>query len=270
MSITLVALGTSNHSLTKFAIEKTLKSIPRVDKIKVFSDKNLGIGEFHELPSSFNLYDYSVFAMKELNAYIDTDHVIMCHYDGFGVNAEYWKDSFLEYDYLGSATHYKHPPLNQTINNCRLMGKIKQPWYPLGGGFCLRSKKLLEALTDPEIKTNFFNYSINSYWSCEDLSIGIIYKKLLEERYGIKFGTIEDSIQFCAEILTGYNFCVGFHGWQQVPLFLDESETLYYIKELVSSKGLNVDQQRLREFFGNCYKKQYYATIQYVKETFKL
>ena len=116
--------------------------------------------------------------MKNLNEDIDTDHVIMCHYDGFGVNGEYWKDSFLEYDYLGSATHYKHPPLNSTLTNCRLLSKVKQQWYPLGGGFCIRSKKLLNALSDPEIKTTFFNYSINSYWSCEDISIGLIYKKI--------------------------------------------------------------------------------------------
>lgn len=270
MSITLVALGTSNHSLTRFAIDKTLSAIPKIDKVKVFSDKNLGIGEFYELPSSFSLHDYSVFAMKELNQYIDTDHIIMCHYDGFAVNGEYWKDSFLENDYLGSATHYKHPPLNVTLTNCKLLNKIKQQWYPLGGGFCLRSKKLLNALADPEIKTVFFNYAINAYWSCEDISIGILYKKFLEDKYDIKFGKIEDSIEFCAEILTGYNYCLGFHGWQQIPLFLGENETLAYIKELVAIKGTNVDNQRLREFFGNCYKRQYNATIQYVKNTFRL
>lgn len=270
MSITLVALGTKNHSLTRFAIDKTLAAMPNINKVKVFSDRNLGIGEFHELSSTFNLYDYSVFAMKELNQFIDTDHVVMCHYDGFAVNGEYWKDSFLQYDYIGSATHYKHPPLNNILVNARLLGKVKQQWYSLGGGFCLRSKKMLNALADPKIETTFFNYAFNSYWSCEDISIGIVYKKFLEEKYDIKFGSIEDSIEFCAEILTGYNYCLGFHGWQQIPFFLDENETISYIKELTKINNGVVDRKKLESFFGNCYNKNYYNAIEHVKKTFKL
>lgn len=270
MSITLVTIGTTNHSLTKFSIEKTLHAIPNITKVKVFSDRNLGIGEFHQLPTNFSLYDYSIFAMKELNQYIDTDHVIMCHYDGIGVNREYWDDKFLQYDYIGSATHKEYEPMKSTLQAAHLTKYLKQPWYSLGGGFCLRSKKLLEALQDSKIETTFYNHIENTLHSCEDISIGILYKELLEKKYDIKFGSFEDSVQFASEILNGYNHCIGFHGWHLVPFFFDENESYYYIEEYIQSNGdHNVNIKKLKKFVGNCYTQNYDNIIKYLKSIYK-
>ena len=270
MSITLVIVGNTQHNLMKFAVEKTKNCVP-IDKIKVFSDIDPKIegSEFIPLPERFGLYEYSLFMIKELVKYIDTDHVLICQYDGFGVNKEFWNDKYLQYDYIGSATYYKHAPLFKTLTECKIVENMTDEWYSLGGGFCLRSKKLLEALSDPKIEPSFFNYSVNAGWSCEDISIGIIYKNYLEENYGIKFGSMEDSIEFAAEILSGYNFCLGFHGWVHVPLFLSEQETLYYIKEYINYNGTSkVNMHNLMKFVGACYDQNYFSVISFLKRLY--
>lgn len=270
MSITLAIVGTTNHSLMKFAVEKTLQCVP-VDKIKIFSDKQVDVpnSEFIKLKTPFSLSDYSVFMIKELVNYIDTDHVLICQYDGFAVNKEFWNEKYLQYDYIGSATYYKHPPLLQTLTQCDLVKSLENSWYSLGGGFCLRSKKLLEALRDDKILADFQNYELNCRWTCEDISIGIIYKKYLEENYGIKFGSIEDSIEFSAEILSNYSFCLGFHGWDQVPLFLNQKDTMFYIQEYIKYNGtFNVNHAKLKKFLGFCNVKQYDNVVHHLKRVY--
>lgn len=270
MSITLAIVGTTNHSLMKFAVEKTLECVP-IDKIKIFSDKNIEVpnSEFIELKVPFGLADYSNFMIKELVNYIDTDHVLICQYDGFAVNPEFWDNRFLQYDYIGSATYFKHPPLFSTLSQCNIDKDSYQGWHSLGGGFCLRSKKLLEALQDEKIQSTFYNYELDCPWTCEDISIGIIYKKYLETRYEIRFGSIEDSIEFAAEILSNYSFCLGFHGWDQVPLFLNQKETMFYIQEYIKTNGShNVDFVKLKKFIGFCHIRQFDNVIRYLKRVY--
>lgn len=254
----------------KFSVEKTRNAIP-VDCIKVFSDVDLGIkgSEFIELPKPFGLYEYSTFMIKDLNQYIDTDHVLICQYDGIGINPEFWNEKFLQYDCIGSATYYKHPPLFKTLSECKLVDTLEHSWYPLGGGFCLRSKKLLNALSDPEVLPYFHNYAINAQWSCEDISIGMIYRKFMEEKYGIVYGSFEDSVEFCAEILSAYNFCLGFHGWDQIPLFLNEDETLFWINEYCKgAKDINI--YKIKRFMGFAYLNSYDNVIRYIKRNFNI
>lgn len=38
----------------------------------------------------------------ELGDYIETDFVMLVHYDGFIVHPELWRDEFLDYDYIGA------------------------------------------------------------------------------------------------------------------------------------------------------------------------
>jgi hypothetical protein len=260
MSITLAMVGTTNHSLMKFAIEKTKKAVP-YDCIKIFSDKDLEIcgSEFYQLRPEFNRNDYSVFMMKELCNFIKTDHVIVLQYDGFGVNKEHWEDKFLEYDYIGSPTHIHHPPMRGLLEGTRVAYSNNTKWYSLGGGFSLRSRKFLDALLDPNIDVEFFDYNTKSLGICEDASVAVIHKNYLETKYKIKYGSIEDSLKFSSEILTGYNFCVGFHGWEQIPLFLSEQDCMYYMNEHIKFEGgiEKINQQRLKILKSNAIRSDY-------------
>lgn len=242
MSLTIAIVGTINHKLMEFALEKTIKAVP-YDKIKVFSDKKLDLSvpyEFFKLTTPFTIVDYSNFLLKDLNSYIDTEHTLSIQYDGFPVRPEYWTDEFLKYDFIGSLMCPSHPPLKlsmQKTDNEKVQHFLKtREWRNGGGGLTLRSKKFLEALASKEFDTLVYDKTGNHAWSCEDYSVSYDHRETLENKYGIKFASLSDSLNFSVEIATGYSHALGFHGWQNTPLFLSEDEVIYYIYNMQNRK----------------------------------
>ena len=114
--------------------------------------------------------DYSKFMIKELHKYIHTDYVLVIQYDGFILNPESWTNDFFNYDYIGA------PWVSKQFAN------------PIGnGGFSLRSKKLLEEVS--QLKGNYHP---------EDLSIcNLNYDILLDK--GFKFAPYEVGAKFSFE-----------------------------------------------------------------------
>jgi hypothetical protein len=236
----------------EFSIEKSVSAIP-VDNIKIFSDKKITISnsyDFIKIIDGFSYSDYSEFLIKRLDEHIDTTHVLVTQYDGFGVNSEYWKDEYLDYDFIGPPTSLCYPPIKSLLEECQIE---KTGWFVGGGGFSLRSKKLLSALQDPTISTQFYNYKHNDYWHSEDVTICIIYKEYLEKEHGIKFAPIELAIDFGAEYLTGYDACLGFHGYENIPFFLSEQECKYYLQNL----KIDYHSPKTKKLIGNLYSKNY-------------
>jgi hypothetical protein len=236
----------------EFSIEKSVSAIP-VDKIKVFSNKKITLSnpyDFINISDSFSYADYSEFLIKGLNEHIDTTHVLVTQYDGFGVNRKYWKDQYLEYDFIGPPTSLSYSPIKSLLEECNI---VKTGWFVGGGGFSLRSKKLLLALQDPAISTQFYNYKWNDYWHSEDVTICIIYKDYLEKEHGIRFAPVELAIDFGAEYLTGYSACLGFHGYENIPFFLTEQECTYYLQNL----KMNYHSPKTNKLIGNLYSKNY-------------
>lgn len=273
MSITIVIVGTTNHELMKFAVEKTANTIPH-ECIKVFSDKDLEIpkSQFYQLKPEFNRIDYSVFMIKELANYIKTDHTVIIQYDGFGVNEEFWENKFLEYDYIGSPTHIHHPPIRGIFDGTRTSYNSNTTWYSLGGGFSLRSRKFLDSLQDSLIDIEFYNYNTKTTGICEDITVSVLHKNYLERKYGIKYGSIEDSLKFSSEILTGYRYCVGFHGWEQIPIFLSEEECIYYMDRHINFEGGidKINQNRLITVIGNAITSRYFNFVNHMKKSYGL
>jgi hypothetical protein len=234
-------------------MEKTISAVPCIDEIKVFSNKTINLSkpyDFFDIGDTFSYADYSFFLIKNLNQYIDTTHVLVTQYDGFGVNSEYWKEEYFEYDFIGPPTSFNHPPIKSILADCNIG---KTGWFVGGGGFSLRSKKLLNALQDPKITSGFYNYLTNSNWCAEDISICIIHKEYLEKEYGIKFAPVELAIDFSAEYLTGYNACLGFHGLENIPFFLTEQECNFYIQNL----KVNRSSYKIMKLIGNLHCKNY-------------
>lgn len=273
MTISLVSISNINHKLVEFSINKSCET-KKFDEVLVFSDKPFpklkhdytyyNIDEVMNAlaivpweKNSFNLDAYNDFLMKGLLRFVNTDHVISIHYDGFCVNADEWNDEYLEYDYIGSPTHRKWFPLANSLKDHKVYDKYSNGWYTGGGGFSLRSKKLLMALQDPEI-TPFIS-NIN-FQRCEDWCIAVKHKDLLVNKYGIKFAPLDLSLQFSTELLTGLNFSFGFHGWENIPLFLSQDETIFFIE--------NVDKDTIfqpsilyERFLFNCKCRNYFQAI---------
>ena len=111
--------------------------------------------------------------------------MLLIQWDGFVVNPEAWRNEFLACDYLGAKWFWGDPTMR--VGN---------------GGFSLRSRKLLAALRDPRIVLS----------GAEDETICRIFRPLLEQEYGIVFGSekLADAFAFEAAYPIGKPF--GFHG----------------------------------------------------------
>lgn len=221
--LTLVIVDNSNHDLAKFSIEKTLETIDCKEVI-TFSDRTIISGaKFIPIKNKINLYDYSTIMVKHLWLHIDTDYVLTIQWDGMAVNKNLWDDAFLNYDYIGAIWPW---PI-QGIN----MGN---------GGFSLRSRKLINALRDVDIKLGTEISGQN-----EDIAIAVEYRKLLIEKYNINYAPADLARKFSTENeWLGPTF--GFHGLWNISRFLPKHEIQfiidnipnYYWKDLSKTKSL--------------------------------
>jgi hypothetical protein len=269
MSISLLSCSNINHTLTEFSINRSC-DIQKFDEVLVFSDVPLlGLRHKHTYldiaqtisprnaetnePVALSLDVYNDFLFKHLVNWVNTDHVLSIHYDGFGVNVDEWSDEFLEYDYIGSPTHKKWYPLANTLKTHKLYDSLPNQWYTGGGGFSLRSKKLLQALQDPGLSVFISDLNLQR---CEDWNIAVKYKDYLVKEHGIKFAPLDISLKFSTEILYGVNFSFGFHGWENVPLFLSESDTVFFLSNL-NKDTVNRHNLITRRFMANCIVQGY-------------
>lgn len=144
--------------------------------------------------------DYSRFMVKEIGQHFSTTHVLVVQWDGFVVNPERWEDDFLNYDYIGA------------------------PWvnsrYAVGnGGFSLRSRKLVDALQDPEV----------CFFDPEDYAICDRYHDLLVTRYGIRFAPVSVASRFSCETYQPPQPTFGVHGIGSVHWVLSDEAHLAYL-----------------------------------------
>lgn len=79
---------------------------------------------------------YSKFCITDMHKYITTSHVLIIHPDGYIINPAAWRDEWLQYDYIGALWEWYAD--NHKNGN---------------GGFCLRSKRLLEAISKLDLDT---------------------------------------------------------------------------------------------------------------------
>src|SRR4051812_22062358 len=133
---------------------------------------------------------YSRFMLRDLLRHIDTPFALVTQWDGYVVHPEMWDPLFLSCDYLGAKWPDTREPFN--IGN---------------GGFSLRSRKLLLALQDERIAL-----SANE----DQIICGTGARQLLQEGYGIRFGSTEMADRFSFEadhaIPKSGRLTFGFHG----------------------------------------------------------
>lgn len=207
--ISLIIADNVNHTLAKFAIEKTLSVIPCKEVI-TFSDQPIISGaKFVPIKKNINLYDYSEIMTKHLWLYVETEHALVIQWDGMASNPVLWTDEFLNYDYIGAL--WKWPINSQKVGN---------------GGFSLRSRKLINALRDTEVKLGTTLSGQN-----EDVAIAVEYRKLMEQKYSIKYAPESVASVFATEnVWSAPTF--GFHGLWNVPRFLTKPEIEYIIDNI--------------------------------------
>jgi len=196
--VTLACIDCVNHDLAIAALGQCVQKCA-FGRVLFLTDRPFALDgvDVVQIPSLTSRDAYSHFVVKELGGYIDTSHVLLIQWDGFVVNAAAWTDEFLDYDYIGARWGWEEE--GRSVGN---------------GGFSLRSKRLLDALVDPEVADI----------AIEDWAICRTYRPLLESRHGIRFapGALADRFAFETTYPQGTPF--GFHGLFNFWLYFGRSD----------------------------------------------
>jgi hypothetical protein len=161
------------------------------DRALFLSDRKVdskGI-ESVQIPPLRSKEDYSIFVIKELNNYVETDFVLVIQYDGFIINPDSWTNEFRKFDYIGAKWKYTD---GFNVGN---------------GGFSLRSKRLLTALSSER-----FPLDHAALKSGEDHFICRLHRRVLESSLGMRFGPEIIADKFSYEYVDPHRKTFGFHG----------------------------------------------------------
>lgn len=139
-TVTLVVVTSVKHEQNVKALKHSMEGIS-YGSVKFISDirpdslpENV---EFHKIePISYD--GFSEFTFLKLHRYIETEHSLLVHHDGFVVKPHLWTNEFLEYDYIGAPWQYSETAYITDDGEHVDQGN---------GGVCLRSKKMLELPT---------------------------------------------------------------------------------------------------------------------------
>lgn len=199
--ITICAIDCAMPTLALRALESSLE-ICNFERAILFSDAPINCGDdvvLVNIPKLDSVNAYSKFLMKDLYRHITTPYVLVVQWDGYVIDPLAWSKSFLSYDYIGAKWDWHQD--GQNIGN---------------GGFSLRSRALLNATASLEIP---FIEGI-----AEDEQICRIYRKKLENQFGIKFAPESVANQFSYERTLPDAPTFGFHGIFNMWRYLDDRE----------------------------------------------
>jgi hypothetical protein len=194
---TLCCVDCRDYVLAAHALTRCLERC-RFPRALFFTDAEVDIDgvETVRIDRISSTEAYSHFMIKGLNRYISTEFALLVQYDGFVLNANCWSPEFQRYDYVGA----RWPA---------------DDWMSVGnGGFSLRSKRLLQALQDPEIQP----------LDPEDVTVCRTYRSLLEERHGIEFAPEDVAVGFSFETVPSEGPTFGFHGLGHLVNMFDMSD----------------------------------------------
>lgn len=214
-NLTLVAIDFKTHDLTRRALEICLARA-QVGDVVVISDQDILPGSrWIKREPTATFAEYSNIMLKGVAEHIKTSHALYVQYDGMIWNSGYWSDKFINYDYIGAVWPWEAEGRN--VGN---------------GGFCLRSRRMLEACLDEQVQI-----SAERNFIAEDAAICIDHRDFLEQKYGVKFAPSNIARQFSHEVEVGDSW--GFHGLWHVFGYLDLADVEYY-SERLTYRGWNI------------------------------
>lgn len=208
LPITLCAIDCANPLASLRALDLSMRQLPFSD-VAFLTDRP----ERYVLPDCrmvgispiSSRAEYSRFVVKELQRYFDTSHVMLVQWDGYVVDGSQWIPEFLDFDYIGAPWGFHHDA--HRVGN---------------GGFSIRSRRLIQALADPEI--------VNT--DPEDEMICRHYRPYLEERHGIRFAPEDIAARFSFETTYPPGSTLGFHGLFNMWMHLHRDELAGFVAEL--------------------------------------
>jgi len=142
--------------------------------------------------------EYGQFLFTELYRYVATSHCLIVQWDGFVLDPSMWDAGFLQFDYIGPVW---------------IGGKPGQHRVG-GGGFSLRSRRLLLALHGADLELT----------DSEDICLCRTYREYLETRHGIRYADESTAHRFAFELTDNRPSSFGFHGLPTLVQIMSEDE----------------------------------------------
>lgn len=186
--VTLCCVDTRDVNLALAAIARCMAQV-RFARVLFFTQRSLvGVA-----PEGVELIDvevpsvqaYSAFMLRGLAPHVHSSHALVAQWDGFVRDTSRWDPAFLQWDYIGAP--WPGRPAGRSVGN---------------GGFSLRSRKLLQALLQPDMQMTH----------PEDLAICDVNRARLERDHGIRIAPIEVAQRFAYERVAPPSPTFGFHG----------------------------------------------------------
>lgn len=217
--VTLVAVTSVDLEATIRAMERSCRGI-QFGAVKLFSPEKVKSDlieyEWVEI-ERIDLNGYNQFITERLVKYLNTTHCLIVQADGFVTNHLHWKDSFLNYDYIGA-------PWPKTVQCVDKFGSPSSHEFKSNrvgnGGFSLRSQRFLKFAsrhTFEGLKTSAGHYHLKQ----EDaLVCDYLYASAIEA--GIRFAPMNVAAEFSIEVPLGLETknptqTFGFHGKPWMP-----------------------------------------------------
>ena len=213
--VTLYAVDCKYYEKTILAINESLKQASFNEVIFLSDKEPINLDDrikFIKIRNIESLDDYSKFIIEELPNYINTEFCMSIHYDGWILNADNWKDEFLDYDYIGGPwakdSHFLPPGEKFRVGN---------------GGVSIRSKKLMDTIKKIAPDVGYH----------EDTLIAHTYRNHLEEA-GLTFAPLDLAKYFsyeveCTDLDVTFDEVFAFHGISHTD---DHKSKMKYITEL--------------------------------------
>lgn len=216
--ISLICLDTRHPDLAVYAMQRCLDQVHFGEAVLLTRDGYKSPDPriaVRAVPPLRSVADYSAFMVKSLGGYFSGSHALVMQWDSFILDANAWDPAFAGYDYIGAPwPHRAH-----AVGN---------------GGFSLRSRGLLEALQDPDIRE----------LQPEDYAICDAYHDLLVSRHGIRFAPLELARRFAFELTPPSAPTFGFHGFFNFHLALPEAALLDWLDSRAEPAALRSMQGR--------------------------
>ncbi|MCR6479460.1 hypothetical protein NU688_25100 [Variovorax sp. ZS18.2.2] len=177
---------------------------------------NLAPGIAHVPIASLNYHEYGWFMMFALWRVVQTEFALVVQEDGWVVNADNWRDEFLDFDYIGAPIHLAKidtPEGTYWRNRFEWADELQKPGHVVtpiqNGGFSLRSRRFMRALVDhPHIRVEIpppdavEGDPLKMHWQhnalLEDVQLSGVLRPALEA-VGMRFAPLEMARSFSIE-----------------------------------------------------------------------
>lgn len=206
-NVTLAALACTNIYETVQALKYSMKGISFGDVVFVSHKKPFYLPKhirYAYTDRNKTIKDFNYKMIYEMHKHINTEFMLLVHYDGFVINPQQWDNDFFKYDYIGSPWPKNRSLKDKNGNICRV-----------GNSVSMRSKKLMELPSKINIPFEPVNNKGYEGLYNEDIFICVKNKHIFEKN-GLVFAPLEVAKHFGREAALAENKGIKpfvFHGY---------------------------------------------------------